>query len=68
MSDDEYERIARELQAQPYPHGPQRTPPPWTALTETSKAYWLAKARAGERPRELAEAAPAPIAGAARPR
>lgn len=62
MSDEESARIAQELQAQPYPHGPPRTPPPWAVLTESSKAYWIAKARAGERPRPPAEAAPTPVA------
>lgn len=50
MSDDEYERIARDLQAIPYPKGPKRAPPAWETLVESSKAYWLAKARAGEKP------------------
>lgn len=65
MSNDEYERIARELQVQPYPHGPLRDPPAWRALTANSKAYWIAKARSGERPRALAET---PRAAATGPR
>ncbi len=61
MSDDEYAHIAQELQAQPYPKGPPRTPPPWAVLTESSKAYGIAKARAGERPRPPAEPATTPV-------
>ena len=47
MSDDEIERIAQALQAAANGLGPKRPPPPWTILTERSKAYWREKARTG---------------------
>lgn len=50
MTDDEIEQFAQDLQAVPYVKGPRRTPPAWLNLTESSKEYWRAKARAGERP------------------
>lgn len=47
MTEDEIEELARTLQAEVYPYGPERPSPPWEILSEGSKAFWRAKARAG---------------------
>lgn len=47
MSDEEIERIARELQAQPLTF--PGTVQPWDYITEKSKEFWREKARKGER-------------------
>jgi len=43
MSDEEIERIARELQAQPLTF--PGTVQPWDYITEKSKEFWREKAR-----------------------
>ena len=47
MSDEEIEREARELQAQPLKT--PGNPPRWDDLTEKSKEFWREKVRKGER-------------------
>lgn len=50
MSDEEVEALARTLQAEVYPFGPERPSPPWAVLVEVSKNAWRAKARSGVKP------------------
>lgn len=52
MSDEEIERIARELQAQPLTF--PGTVQPFELLTPRSQEYWREKARRAERPQTQA--------------